>query len=260
MALPVGMVTGPGKALQFNGGGGGMDPATIAFLGGTAANVLGNLLGSNTQKKLTEKQLAEQKRQFDVSREDRQRETGASAIADAATAGINRQVDQAKTGLQATQMDPLAQQRARQRNAVMSALIGGARNYSVKPPDDIASSMPEISGGIRLPEGGFGPDVMNFFSPSARAGAEGQFWGAAGRAAPGTATPNLNAVGYGTAGDAPTRTAQAMGPAAEAQYTELERKRLEDILAALGLTVQGTPMSTPISRPDTLSRREEGLV
>lgn len=237
-----------------------MDPATIAFLGGTAANVLGSLFGSNSQKKLTEKQLAEQKRQFDLSRETSQRNTAASAIGEAATAGIERQTEQAKTGLQATQMDPLAQQKSRQRNAVMAALMGGARNYAVKPPSDIASSMPEISGGIRLPEGGFGPDVMNFFSPGARANAEGQFWGAAGQASPGTATPNLNATGYGPAGDAPTRTAQAMGPAAEAQYSALERKRLEDILAALGLTVQGTPMGTPISRPETPSRREEGLV
>lgn len=236
------MVTGLGSNWQFSGGG-GMDPFTISMLVGTGANFLGNLFGGNQQKKLTERQLAEQKRQFDLSRQDQKSRDAAAAIGQARAEELQRQQDQAKTGLQATQLDPLAQQRARQRAAVMAALVGGARNYDVKPPSDIASSMPELSGGIRLPEGGFGPDVMSFFSPSARAGAEADFASARARVAPTSGGVDLSQVGYGAAGAAGTANAQAVGSQQEALMKDLENKRLNDILMALGLGTDGRPLT-----------------
>lgn len=247
------MVTGLGSNWQFTGGG-GMDPATISMLAGSGLNFLGNLFGGNSQKKLTEQQLAEQKRQFDLSRQDQRQRDAASAIGDARTAELDRQQSQANAGLQSTQLDPLAQQRSRQRAAVMAALVGGARNYDVKPPSDIASSMPEISGGIRLPEGGFGPDVMSFFSPSARAGAEADFASARARVAPTSGVTDLSQVGYGAAGAAGTANAQAVGSQQEALMKDLENRRLADILAALGLGEDGRPQ-TFNARPGEVAHR-----
>lgn len=220
-----------------------IDPGT-AYLIGTGASMLGGLFsGDGGQKKLAEAELAERKRQFDLTRQDQKQRDAASATGDARTAEINRQQSQAEAGLKATQLDPLAQQRARQRNAVMAALIGGARNYNVTPPSDIASSMPEISGGIRLPEGGFGPDVMSFFSPTARAAAESDFASARARVAPTSGTTDLASAGYGAAGAQGTAQAQAVGGQQEALLRDLENRRLSDILQALGLGTDARPLT-----------------
>lgn len=108
-------------------------------------------------------------------------------------------------GVASTQLDPLKQQKSRQQQAMMEAVAGGARNAS--PTSFNSDGSPVRSGGIMsaIPQGGFSPDVMKFFSPEARASAEGDFMKAN---APFADPSDLTKLGYGDAGAAPTKMAQ----------------------------------------------------
>lgn len=101
---------------------------------------------------------------------------------------------------QQAQANPLAQQQYRQKQALLSALISGARN--IQAPAGLQGYVG--SGGITIPEGGFGSDVTAFYSPSARANAEGDWYAQTG------AKPiDLSSVGYGSSGVAPTQRAKS---------------------------------------------------
>ena len=124
-----------------------------------------------------------------------------------------------ETGVEATQLDPYAQQRSRQQQAMMAALLPGARNVSVSSNiPGMNQFIPQVSGGMRIPEGGFGRDVLDFFSPESRANAEGAYWN---NAAPFADPPDLSGVGYGNAGRAPTQRAQ------QARQTFLGQQRTD---------------------------------
>ena len=125
-----------------------MDPMTMMLLGSLGQGIFGSLFGgsqANKDRELQEKQLAQQK-----------------------------QLTQGQLGLQSTQMNPLAQQNDRQRAALMQALLGGARNFQVTPPG-AGSYMPQLSGGLQIPEGGFSAETLAFSSPEARMAGEQEF-------------------------------------------------------------------------------------
>jgi hypothetical protein len=141
-------------------------PAAASALG-----ALGNVLSGNQQREMSREQAAEQKRQFDI--QSRQRA--------------------AETSLNATQMDPLAQQRSRQKMALIEQLMKGA-------------SSPTLNVGAGKFEGGmqYSPEmfakIASFFTPEARAGAEQSFATNAATATGGQyAAPNLGTAGYGAA-------------------------------------------------------------
>lgn len=121
-----------------------MDPLTIATIASTGLNALSGVMGANAQNKLTREQLTEQRRQFDAS--SRQRA--------------------AEQALVAQNMDPLRQQKSRQRNALVSQLIGGAQ-----PVNFTGNS---FTGGLQID-----PKMMaaiaSYFTPEAAAAAESQF-------------------------------------------------------------------------------------
>src|SRR3990167_1910620 len=120
------------------------------------------------------------------------------------------QLDQQRqqTGLQATQLDPLTQQRSRANFAMTRALMGNARNVEVQAPPGMSGFQPRITGGMRIPEGGFGPDVMNYLSEDAQLAADANF---GQNAAPFMRPPNYAAVGYGSLA-APSAASSAPQP------------------------------------------------
>lgn len=173
-------------------GGGGTDWLGIANIG---AGLLGGLVNSRAQGQA----LDEQRRQFDA-------QMGQS---------------QANQALSATQMDPLAQQRSRQRMALVEQLLKGA-------------SMPKLEGNRFTGGFQYGPEqfaqIASFFAPSARAAAEGQFAGAANTASGGRyGQPDLAALGYGPTmpgAVAPTPTTLVPGTARLAD--RFARRRFDD--------------------------------
>lgn len=120
-------------------------------------------------------------------------------------AQMNQKQRQAEVGLQTATQAP-SRQDWRQRQAMMADILPGLRNASVTPPGDLGRFTPQISGGLRLPEGGFSPEALSFFSPQARVSAEADL-DRAGQAASGgqMPTPNYASAGYGPAGAGPAQ-------------------------------------------------------
>lgn len=88
----------------------------------------------------------------------------------------------------------------RQKQAVTANILPGLRNYEVTPPGDLARFTPKTSGGFRIPEEGFSPETLKFFSPEARLAAEESYYKGA---APFMQPPNLGQAGYGSLGADP---------------------------------------------------------
>lgn len=105
---------------------------------------------------------------------------------------------QQQRGLQAQQQTP-NRVGWRQQQAMLGAVIPGLRNVDVKSNiPGMNHFIPEVSGGLRIPEGGFGPDVQRFFGPEAMAQGEADLDRAAQVASNGTMpTQDYNAI-YGS--------------------------------------------------------------
>lgn len=150
-----------------------MDPFTGAALISGLFNLGGGIFGGIGQGKSQEKD-----RQL-------QREL----------ANKQMQLQRDTQGLAASQLNPLAQQAARQKMAMMAAIAPQLRNVQVSSAvPGMNRFIPQIQGGLRLPEGGFSPETLNFFSPQAMQGAEEQFWKQARPFVP--QAPNMQSVGY----------------------------------------------------------------
>ena len=152
--------------------GAGMDPMTMMALASLGAQLGGSVMSGIGQGKMSDAQIRAQQ------------EMQAKQI------GLSRD----QMGLQATQMDPLAQQKSRQQQALLAALLPNARNVSVSSNvPGMNQFMPNISGGMRLPEGGLSPETLAFFGGPQRASAEASFFAAN---SPFAAPPALSSMGY----------------------------------------------------------------
>lgn len=197
---------------------GGLGDNSQAALIGGGIGLLGNVLSGIGQGKMSEAQL-QQARELALRQEQLSREQLAQ--------------QGARTGLAAQGPDPLAFQRERQQQALLAAILPQLRNVSVSSNvPGMNRFIPQVSGGLRLPEGGFDAATLAYFSPEARANAEGQYWRGA---APFTPPPDLSQVGYGQAG------AGVTAPAAQAhQQADLEAKqRNAALLAAIQQMARG---------------------
>lgn len=139
----------------------------------TASLILGGLSGlsgainSGNQANMNSQQLAENRRQFD-------RQMGQQ---------------QGQQALQATQMDPLSQQRSRQKAALVAQLLKGYQPTQLQGNRFVGGMTPN-------PE--LIQSIMSYFSPEANQAAEQQFAMNATAASGGKyAMPNLAALGYG---------------------------------------------------------------
>lgn len=104
--------------------------------------------------------------------------------------------DKSRTAVDASQFDPLAQQKSRANFGIDRELYANAR--PVETSFDPASGMGKISGGFTIPQGGFSPTAMQMFSPESAANAEAQFHNSVTNAT-GAPPPNLGGMGYGGA-------------------------------------------------------------
>lgn len=78
---------------------------------------------------------------------------------------------QGELGVNYAQMVP-QRQTWRQQQSIWSDVLPQLRNAQVTPPGDMGRFMPQVSGGLRLPEGGLSQATLGLFSPEARAQAE----------------------------------------------------------------------------------------
>ena len=131
----------------------GMDPVTGVMIGSAALQALGGLFNAKSANKQSAAAIAEQQRQFDLTRGDQQQ----------------------RDKVNASQYDPLKQQKSRGNMAMMAAILPQLRNFQVNVPQGMQKMVPQMSGGLRLPEGGFGQDTLKFFSEGSRAGSEAEF-------------------------------------------------------------------------------------
>ena len=131
-----------------------MDPLTIAGLLTGGVSALANIIGGNQQGQLTRDQLDQQRREF---------------------------------GVGATQLNPFAQQQARQRQAILGQLVN-----RIQPS---AYSGGQFTGGLRdLPAMLKG--ASSFFGPEAMAGAEDAFHRTVQTASPTYRPPSRTDIGY----------------------------------------------------------------
>ena len=213
----VGVTAGIPTAAGAGGSGGlfGMSPGVTSGLIQGGLGLLGGVISGAGQGAMTEAQLKAAK-ELALRQEQLQREQLAQ--------------QGAATGLQASQQDPLAQQRSRQQQALMAAILPGLRNAAVSSNiPGMNQFMPQVSGGLRIPEGGFDPSTLSFFSPESRAASEGQYWR---QAAPFTPPPDLSKVGYGAAGQGATDAASAYYKTAE----EESKAKNAALMQALNVT------------------------
>jgi len=81
--------------------------------------------------------------------------------------GYEFEVGRSKEALAADPLGATNQYAAKQ--AFLNQLLPTLRNAQVTPPSDIAAQMPQMTGGLRLPEGGIDPEALKAYSPGATA-------------------------------------------------------------------------------------------
>lgn len=152
-----------------------IDPITASLIVGGLSGLSG-AISSGNQANMNSQQLAENKRQFD-------RQMGQQ---------------QGVQALNATQMDPLSQQRSRQKSALIAQLLKGYQPTQLQGNRFVGGAQPN-------PE--LIQSIMSMFSPEANQAAEQQFAMNATAASGGKyAMPNLPALGYGSPASVPTTT------------------------------------------------------
>lgn len=177
-----------GNQIQTSNWWGSMSPQMQAALVGAGTNLVGGYLQGREERGAqaanNDAAMARLELQLQMEREQRDRDQ------------LQRQRELA---LQAQTQTP-SRQDWRQRQALLAAMLPNARNYSVTPPGDLARFTPQMSGGLRIPEGGFDQSTLAFFSPEARVGAEADLDRSAALASGGNhQVPNYSRSGYGSA-------------------------------------------------------------
>jgi hypothetical protein len=122
----------------------------------------------------------------------------------------------------------------RQNQALAAAIMPNVRNVSVSSPiPGMNRFIPQIGGGVRIPEGGFGPDTLKFFGEKAMLAGETDLDKAVSTASEGRLpTPDYSAV-YGTPGTAAAASVESVSSRLRKDAAEREKKRREAIERAL---------------------------
>lgn len=108
----------------------------------------------------------------------------------------NQDLQRQQMALQASQADPLRQQKSRQQAALFAAILPGLRNAQVTSQiPGMSQFIPQMQGGFRIPEGGFDAATLQMFNPESRVQAEANFYDANRNS---MRAPNLDQLGYGS--------------------------------------------------------------
>lgn len=201
--------------------GAGMDPITIAALIGAGTNLFGGWMSGRGQQQMTEAdrrhqlqtlqaQLLQNSQQFETTRGD----------------------NLGRLGLEVAQATPNRVD-WRQNQAIRAAIMPELRNVSIQAPAGYGGYVPQISGGFRIPEGGFSAETLRAFSPEARLQGEEDLDMAGGLATGGRISPPSYGTIYGAPGvSASSRVSSAMGNLRQ-QDQENETRRKTAMLGAL---------------------------
>jgi hypothetical protein len=122
----------------------------------------------------------------------------------------------------------------RQNQAVRAAIMPELRNVSIGVPANMQQYVPQISGGLRLPEGGFSQDTLKFFGDNAMLAGESDLDRAGGIASSGRyATPSYGQI-YNTQQGTDTQGAtQAANANLRAMDAENRKRRDAALQASL---------------------------
>lgn len=214
-------------------------PQTQAALIGTGTTLLGGYLSQqnqnsqNTQAQTAAAQLAAQNNASDTQRLSMQLEQA-------------RILAQNQMGVQGQLAAPTRQD-WRQKQAVLADVLPQLRNVQVQAPGDLGRYMPQISGGLQLPQGGLSQSALAFFSPSARLGAEQDLDKQLAQSTGGNYTaPNYSALGYGSAGNAATQNVTSYSQQIQQQIAQQQAQGLANALQTNSST---TPRTAAASSP-----------
>lgn len=188
----------PGTGAGGNTGFGAKDWTQLALgIAGPAFSYFGDKQNANANREMSQQELAEQKRQFDLSQGQQK----------------------AQFGVGATQMDPLAQQRSRQKSALVGQLMQNYQPSQYTPGN--------LSGGLSFDPSTFS-GIQSFFSPEANQSAEAAYHQTARAASPTYQAPDAASVGY-TGGEGGPAFQGAPAAAASAEPNKL-RQLIDQIL------------------------------
>lgn len=205
-------------------------PETQAALIGTGASLLGGYLSQKNQN-----QQNQQAQDFSAQQAELNREQSNKTLTQQLAQQM--QLSQQQAAMAGQQQSPVRQD-WRQKQALMADILPGLRNVSVQAPGGLSRFQGNISGGLRLPEGGLSQQALSFFSPEARMNSEADLDKTIGLASGGQApTPNYAGVGYGQT--------QGVGEAQQdvtdysAKIKEQNQAQQLALMQMLGLSPQG---------------------
>jgi hypothetical protein len=213
----------PGLGTPSTSTGTGMDPASIALLLGAGTNFLGGLFSGKGDAEMNEAQIAARLKEV----------AAATGMDEAKLLELARQFN-SKAAVEGAQATP-NRVGWRQNQAMQAAIMPGLRNYSVSSGiPGMDRFKPQTSGGLRLPEGGFGPETLKFFGDKAMLDGEYELDKANQVATDGHAPiPSYTSV-YGAQGLNQEGAIGAIQTQLKADAERREKQRREAIARALG--------------------------
>lgn len=212
-------------------------PQTQAALIGTGTSLLGGYLSQRNQNQQNTQQ---QQASASQSAANNQSETQRLAM----------QLEQARIlaqnqmGVQGQLAAPTRQD-WRQKQAVLADILPQLRNAQVTPPGDLARYMPQMSGGLKLPEGGLSASALNFFSPQARLGAESDLDKQLTLSTGGNYNaPNYSQAGYGNMGQSANQGVTDYASLIKQQLAQQQQTALQQALGQSGAASPRTALAT----------------
>jgi hypothetical protein len=197
-----------------------MDPFTLAALISTIGNVGGGLIGGAGQSRMSAEERAHQEKML---RMQQQQQLG--MYEQTRQDGLN------KIGLDTANTTP-DRVAWRQNMAMRNAIAPQMRNFSVGAPAGMSAYKPNISGGMRLPDGGLPPEALKFFTENAMLEGEKDLDLAGARASGGNyQVPSYGSI-YGTPAASATQS-HAVTAADNLRKLDEEAKRKRAMQGAL---------------------------
>lgn len=214
-------------------------PQTQAALIGTGTSLLGGYLSQRNQNQ--------------QNTQAQQAQAGLSAQNNASdTQRLSMQLEQARIlaqnqmGVQGQLASPTRQD-WRQKQATLADVLPQMRNVSIQPPGDLARYMPQMSGGLRLPEGGLSQSALSFFSPQSRLSAESDLDKQLALSTGGNYNaPDYANSGYGNGAQAVSQNINDYASQIKAQLAQQQQAALQQALGQSGAGSPRTANSFPL--------------
>jgi len=174
-----------------------MDPLTLSAIIGGASNLFGGIFGGIGKSKDDAAQRAFEQQMADQQYRQQLQSLGITLGQQDSQFQQTQAQNQAEQGLKTANTAP-DRVAWRQNQAIQAAIMPGLRNAQVIAPEGFQQYVPQITGGFRIPEGGFDANTLKFFGDNAMLQGEKDLDTAGGIAAGGKyATPSYGSI-YGT--------------------------------------------------------------